>query len=222
MKKNLVNSDLCIVGEPTNLDIAIAEKGVLWIRIVVKGKSAHAGLPEKGKNAIERAYSIIKALSDMEYKTTHPLLGKPTINIGKISGGTKVNVVPDYCEIEVDRRIIPGEDVEEVKKEIIECLKDQEYSIEYFLHAKPFEIDKNNEFVLRLKEIVKNVTNKEPKIKGIFGFTDARFAYEKGVTPIIFGPGSAKQSHTVNECVEIEQVLNAAKIYSLFAIDFLR
>ncbi|MFQ6050894.1 MAG: M20 family metallopeptidase [Candidatus Hydrothermarchaeota archaeon] len=221
MKRNMVNADLCLVGEPTKLDIVTAEKGVLWIRIGVKGKSAHASLPEKGINAIERASSIIKALSEIEYKKSHPLLGKPTINVGKIRGGTKVNVVPDYCEIEIDRRIIPGEDIEEVKKEIIENLKGEECSIEYFLHAKPFEIEKDSEPVLRLKKIIKDITNKEPRIKGIFGFTDARFAYEKGITPIVFGPGSANQAHTANEYVEIEQVINAAKIYALFATDFL-
>ena len=115
-------ADLAVAGEPTSLKVVSAHKGNLWIRLSTIGKAAHGSTPQHGKNAISQMSPILKALT-IDYpkllsKKKHPLLGSPTISIGKIRGGTQPNVVPDSCEIDIDRRTIPGETEESVKKEM--------------------------------------------------------------------------------------------------------
>ena len=85
----------------------IAQKGALWLRISTFGKSAHASRPHLGVNAVEKMTKLMERLNSILLEKEHPLLGKPTLSIGTIQGGTKINIVPDRCEIEVDRRIFP-------------------------------------------------------------------------------------------------------------------
>ena len=106
-------ADLAIAGEPTNLKVVSAHKGNLWIKLSTQGKAAHGSTPQHGSNAINYMSPILEALTN-EYpkllsERKHPLLGAPTISVGKIRGGSQPNVVPDSCEIDIDRRTIPGE-----------------------------------------------------------------------------------------------------------------
>jgi acetylornithine deacetylase/succinyl-diaminopimelate desuccinylase-like protein len=98
-------------------------------------------------NAIEKMIKLMDRLNSLPLEKEHPLLGKPTLSIGTIQGGTKINVVPDRCEIEVDRRMLPGEKKEEVlgvMKEILDSLQSQDplfqYRIEEIDFAEPSEV----------------------------------------------------------------------------------
>ena len=108
-------ADMAIVGEPTRLQVVTAHKGSLWLDLETRGKAAHGATPQLGKNAIHEMARIVDLL-ETDYaaqlrKRKHPLLGAATVNVGKISGGTQPNIVPDFCKISVDRRTLPGEDV---------------------------------------------------------------------------------------------------------------
>jgi acetylornithine deacetylase/succinyl-diaminopimelate desuccinylase-like protein len=111
-------ADFFIIGEPTNLDIGIAHKGSLKFTIKTKGKNAHGSTPHLGLNAINMMGELIVAINNEivpEYdRMSDELLGKPTINIGTISGGRAFNIVPDNCFIEIDRRMLPTETVKDV------------------------------------------------------------------------------------------------------------
>jgi acetylornithine deacetylase/succinyl-diaminopimelate desuccinylase family protein len=227
-QKGRIRGDAAIVGEPTNLDLVIAQKGALWFRISTFGRSAHGSRPAQGINAIEKMMKLIDRLNSVPLLKEHPLLGKPTINIGKIQGGTKVNVVPDRCEIEVDRRLLPDEKKEEILREIKEVIESVQahdpilkYQIEEIDYAEPSEIHPDEEIVRIGLEAGQEVMGAKPRVRGFSGFTDARFYINQFHIPtLIFGPGGTDQSHTTDESVEVEALIKAAHINGLIIIKF--
>jgi succinyl-diaminopimelate desuccinylase len=228
-QKGIVKGDATIVGEPTNLDLVIAQKGALWLKISTFGKSAHGSRPHWGINAIEKMVKLIHQLNSIPLEKEHPLLGKPTLNIGKIQGGTKINMVPDRCEIEMDRRLLPNENKEEFIKEIkgvVESIRTQDASFQYRIeemdYAEPSEIDSKEEIVQIALDASKEVRGERPEIKGFSGFTDARFYINQFHIPtLILGPGGVDQSHTTDESVEVDALIQAAHIYALILIHYL-
>ena len=227
--KGRIQGDAALIGEPTDLRLVIAQKGALWFRISTLGKSAHGSRPHLGANAIEKMTKLITQLNSIHQETEHPLLGKPTLNIGMIRGGTKINVVPDRCEIEVDRRMLPSEKKEEVlgeMKGILDSLQSQDslfqYRMEQIDFAEPSEIDPDEEITRIGVEAIQEVIGEKPKIQGFSGFTDARFYINHFHIPtLIFGPGGMDQSHTTDESVEVDALVQGAHIYGLILLNFL-
>src|SRR5687768_497793 len=110
--KSNLKGDLAIIGEPTELKVVTAHKGDLWLKLVTKGRAAHGARPELGDNAVHQMARVIDLL-ETKYQTQlrrrrHSILGSPSINVGAVRGGTQPNIVPDRCEIDIDRRTIPG------------------------------------------------------------------------------------------------------------------
>ena len=228
-QRERIQGDAALVGEPTDLQPVIAQKGALWLRILTIGKSAHGSRPHLGVNAVEKMMKLIERFNLIPLNKEHPLLGKPTLNIGTIQGGTKVNVVPDGCEIEVDRRMLPGEKKEEVLreiKEILDSLQSQDplfqYRMEEIDFAEPSEVDPEGEIVKTGVRAIQNVMGKKPMLRGFSGFTDSRFYTNQYHIPtLIFGPGGVDQSHTTDESVEVDALVHAAHIYAMILMDFL-
>jgi acetylornithine deacetylase/succinyl-diaminopimelate desuccinylase len=227
-------ADMAIVGEATNLAIAPAMKGVMWIRFLIRGISAHGCEPEKGVNAILKAVEVINfmvnTLTPLYQKKVHPLCGCPTINIGTIKGGTQPNIVPNECAFTIDRRLIPGEDHEKVLKEMQEMLvklkeKDPELIVEMEHLPEtaspprlPMEVPTNHSLVLALQKACKQIIGRS-KIIGVSYFCDAGYFTNAGTPTVIFGPGDIALAHSDKESIEIEQVIDAAKIYLATALD---
>jgi acetylornithine deacetylase/succinyl-diaminopimelate desuccinylase family protein len=228
-QRERIQGDAALVGEPTDLQPVIAQKGALWLRILTLGKSAHGSRPHLGVNAIEKMTNLIKRLNSIPLEEEHPLLGKPTLSIGTIQGGTKINIVPDRCEIEVDRRMLPRETREEVLgeiKEILDSLQSQDpwfqYRLEEIDFAEPSEVDPDEEIVKIGVEAIQKATGRKPMVRGFSGFTDSRFYVNQCHIPtLIFGPGGVDQSHTTDESVEVDALVHAAHIYALILIDYL-
>ncbi len=224
-----IQGDAALVGEPTDLHPVIAHKGALWLRISTFGKSAHSAKPHWGVNAIEKMIKLMDRLNSLTLGGEHPLLGKPTLSIGTIQGGTKINVVPDRCEIEVDRRMLPGEKKEEVlgeMKEILDSLQSQDplfqYRMEEIDFAEPSEVDPEEEIVRVGVEAIQEVVGKKPPLRAFSGFTDSRFYINQCHIPtLVFGPGDTNQIHTTDESVEVEALVHAAHIYGLILINYL-
>ena len=224
-----IQGDAALVGEPTDLEPVIAQKGALWLRIHTIGKSAHGSKPHLGVNAVEKMMKLIERFNFIPLEKEHLLLGKPTLSIGTIHGGTKVNVVPEGCEIEVDRRMLPGEKKEEVLgeiKEILDSLQSQDpffqYRMEEIDFAEPSEVDPDEEIVKMGVEAIQNVMGRKPMLRGFSGFTDSRFYVNQCHIPtLIFGPGGVDQSHTMDESVEVDALIRAAHIYAMILMDYL-
>jgi len=168
--------------------VGIANLGVLQVDIRVKGKSVHSGLSHLGENAVEKANLVMEALLDLKSKVTrrqstidvHPSAGlgkmEPRLNINKIEGGLKVNIVPDQCLISVDRRLIPEENLEEVERELMDTLssvKGVEWEIAK-IHRIPTVSPCQDPIVDELAEIIKEVTGQSGKF-GEMGSGDLPF-----------------------------------------------
>ena len=224
--------DAGIVGEPTNLDILIAHKGCLRWRIITKGISVHSSEPEKGKNAICLMSEVIDALQKrlipLCRKKSHPLVGSPTLSVNIIQGGIQVNTIPDRCFIEIDRRIIPGENDQDVLKgvdEFLDELRKENPLLEVerenpFLTSPPMQINEDEEVVQALFKCAKDNKATEPKIRGGRFDSDAGKFVARGTPTPVFGPGDITQAHSENEWVEIKQVVQAAEIIAQTIITY--
>ncbi len=224
-----IRGDAALVGEPTDLQPVVAQKGALWLRITAFGKSAHGSRPHLGVNAVEKMMKLMERLYSIPLENEHPLLGKPTLGVGTIRGGTKINVVPDRCEIEVDRRMLPGEKKEEVLgqiKETLDSLHSQDPSFQYRMEeidfAEPSEIDPEEELVRIVVDAVQQATGRKPALRAFSGFTDSRFYINHCHIPtLIFGPGGMEQSHTTDESVEVDALVQAARVYGRILVNYL-
>ncbi len=222
---NGYRADMAVVAEPTMLQVCIAHKGVAHIEVITKGESAHASTPYKGSNAIYKMMKVISSFekfsSELEQRI-HPLVGSCTLNVCTIEGGTKVNIIPDFCRIEIDRRTIPGEPLKNVEQEINELVtrlrsEDPSLNIEYTLThmLEPAEIKANESLVKIALESVKKITGSDYGIGGFVATTDMHILVNQARIPtIILGPGSINEAHKIDEFVDTKQLVNAAKIYT--------
>ena len=206
-------ANLAIAGEPTNLKVVSAHKGNLWIRLSTTGKAAHGSTPQHGTNAITRMSPILEVLINDYRKLlsekNHHLLGSPTINIGAIRGGSQPNVVPDSCQIDIDRRTIPGETDESVEKEMKHLfrklkIKSPNFSATRSVPCPPLDTDPS----LPLVQSFLKASNRRTTI-GVPYFTDASPISMGGTPALVYGPGNIAQAHSKNEWVSLEEVEKA-------------
>jgi acetylornithine deacetylase/succinyl-diaminopimelate desuccinylase family protein len=220
-------ADWAIVSEPTNLQVAIGNRGLRWLEVTVKGRASHAGRPHVGANAIHAAARIINELERLEFKAHHPLfeIPHPNLSVTMIQSGTKVNIIPERCTFSIDRRLMPGEASESILQEIKEVLKKcapEGISSEVRVTHEgwdPYAIDPSSPLVKGLCQVIEEVVGQFPQIKGKAGCTDASHLYHKaGVPSVCFGPGFEDLAHKANERVALEKVVQAARVYALSAV----
>ena len=213
--------DSAIVAEPTMLDVVVAHKGVMRLRIRTSGIACHSSDPSQGLNAIYRMARVVRVLEDYAAELagigeSHPLVGGPTLSVGRIMGGASVNIVPDSCSIEVDRRLIPGETWESALSELKEFVTRRvDFDVEFeapWLTSQPLSDADNGPLSRSLLDHIKDVAGPRHAIGVPFG-THASRTCAVGVPSVVFGPGSIAQAHTKDEFIEIEQLQMAAEIY---------
>jgi len=225
--------DWGIVLEPTNLTVATAEKGLLWLDVEIRGKPAHASTPELGINSIEKAADFINCLRGYREKfglKQHPLLGGAVCSVTMIEGGIKENVIPGSCTVTLDRRLLPGETLDEAEAEIraiLTQMKQQDATFEGIISRRgegfsAAEIPVNSYIAQMVKEAVKKVTGKLLQPSGAAYGTDARnFINDAHIPAIIFGPGDPASAHTYDESIAISQVVDCSKILALTSLTLL-
>jgi len=221
--KKLVDAGAVLVGEPTELNVYTAEKGALWLKTTTYGKTAHGSMQEYGENAILNMIEFLSKIKDFNFGVKpHPLLGRPTLSIGKISGGVLINIVPDLCEALLDVRYLPEQDPKELFSSLKEIGKPK-VKMEIIGDPKPpVETDPNSPFAKTALEVVDKITGQKHQIGGAPYFTDAAvLANELKIPAVIIGPAKTWMTHQPNEYVEISNFLNAIKIYILFAMRYL-
>jgi acetylornithine deacetylase len=217
-------ADAAVIGEPTGLDVVVAHKGVARWRMVAVGRSAHSANPERGCNAIAKMATLVRALEDRLIpqigRRMHPLLGSPTLSVGRIEGGLQVNVVPDRCTIDLDRRLLPGETWNTVRTELEVLLaplrlEDPEFRVTVEAPYQNFgamETAADAPIVRLALEAVGRVDGQRP-VRGVAYGTDAAELSKAGIPCVVLGPGDIAEAHTSTEFVEIQQVVKAAAIY---------
>jgi acetylornithine deacetylase/succinyl-diaminopimelate desuccinylase family protein len=225
----LKKADMGLVLEPTTMRVEIAQKGAFWTRIRTYGRSSHGARPWLGVNAIDQMMKVIGELKKIEtllQERRHPLLHPPSINVGTIQGGTIVNMVPSQCTAEVDRRLLPGESIEEARAEMNHFIKTlaEEKGIrvtwEEIRYWPSMAIDEEEAVVRSLCKSYFEVFGREPEIAGKDACTDASWIDQGlGIPVAIFSPGDGMAALTANESVEIEPLIAAVKVVALFLGD---
>lgn len=219
--KNGPKVDCAIVAEPSSLGISANHKGQMLMTIKTKGLAAHSSMPSSGRNAVYHMATVLKALQgyaeDLSSRHPNPICGSPSFSVGVIRGGDNACSVPDFCEIDIDRRTIPGETSASVIAEItavLEAAKRTEPALDYklgppFLDLPPLDTSPESCVMQAIVFACETVIG-EAKIYGFPGSTDAP---NFGCPTIICGPGELAQCHSLNEYVSIDQIEDAVRIY---------
>lgn len=210
-----LKADLAIVGEATNLQVVTAHKGSLWLRLETRGRSAHGSRPELGKNAVVEMARVVELLegnyASLLRRRQHPLLGRATVNVGAIAGGSQPNIVPDHCYILVDRRTLPGESEASVRHELRALLR--KHRLQATLASnKPvpcLPLETNPKLPL-IRELMSFVGQERPA--GVVYFCDASVLSQGGIPSVVFGPGDIAQAHTADEWIALSQLERATDI----------
>jgi succinyl-diaminopimelate desuccinylase len=178
--------DFAITGEPTDLLIGIQAKGVLALRIEVRGKSAHGSTPWLGDNAVLKAVDVFRQIGSMPFaRESSEMFDRPSVSLGRIMGGDAMNKVPDRCVIDVDIRFLPGQDADALLGDI-EALPDS--SVQVVFRREPAMVDRDNPFVAALAESVADGLPAERISVGRDGASDIVSFLEAGTPGVEFGP----------------------------------
>jgi succinyl-diaminopimelate desuccinylase len=232
MENGHYSPDMVVVGEITNNNgIAIGEKGVVIFSLSTKGRTAHASTPWAGVSAIEKMVKILYRLQERlgeAFKTRDSgILPPASMNIGTIQGGVSFNVVADSCDVVIDRRTLPGETPESVMQEmqdIIDEVKREDPDVDATLQlmgsGNPFETSPD-EKICRIAKKTLDELGMNSDFVGYEQVSDGRFFADKGIPTILIGPGIARRAHTPDEHLELDQYIDAIKIYALLAMNAL-
>jgi acetylornithine deacetylase len=222
-----LKGDVAVVAEPTGLDIVHAHKGVVRWDVFTTGRSCHSSTPEQGVNALYRMGRLLTAIEQyaerLRASRADPLLGPPTLSVGRIEGGTSVNTVPDSCRIEVDRRLIPGEDPLAAPAHFVEYLRG-EAGIDFaftcaepWMSKTPLGPERSGELVRRLGEAIDSVRGGH-RVRAVPFGTDASTIARAGTPAVVFGPGDIARAHTCDEWVSLDEVEQASEILFRFLV----
>jgi acetylornithine deacetylase len=222
-----IKADFAVVAEPTLLNIVHAHKGIVRWNVLTGGRSCHSSTPEQGVNAIYRMGKLLVAIDryaqELCLSATDPLLGVPTLSIGRIEGGTSVNTVPDRCKIEVDRRLIGGEVPDEQPQRLTEFLRRQpgidfDFEMTTPWIREPALTPRNSEEIIRLLGAAIDSERGRHKVHAVPYGTDAATIAWSGIPAVIFGPGDIAQAHTRDEWVALDEVEQASNILYRLAL----
>jgi succinyl-diaminopimelate desuccinylase len=208
--------DFVVCGEPTDLHVGIQAKGVLDVRIEVEGRGAHGATPWLGVNAIERAMDIFDRLKLLPFaQESSRFYDRPSINLGRITGGDRINQVPERCVMDVDIRYLPEQPVERVREELMSLAVPGCRVTEMF-RRPPAKVDVHDPFLIRLREATQAHAEGEVQLVGRDGTNDGTYFLQRGIPSVEFGPiGSGH--HGPAEKVSIRSL----RTYRLALLDFL-
>lgn len=236
VENGYVKADSCLVCEPSSLKLVTAEGGMAWLTLTVKGRSVHSVLAPNGINAVEKMLNVVAALMPLKEEVEAQVgsRGKPTIfSINMFHGGIKVNQVPAECKVSIDVRIPPGVAISPVEViERIEAtlarLRQQDckldVSLAYREPVMPFEIPPDKPIIAQLARAVEDVTGKpaeEWAPKRVIQNDDSdlyQWWTKGGIPGVYFGPGAIELAHNADEYVEVDELIKAARIYTMVAL----
>ncbi|MDR2454950.1 MAG: M20/M25/M40 family metallo-hydrolase [Bifidobacteriaceae bacterium] len=227
----LANCVQAYVGEPTSLQIATALQGAAEFTARVRGRAAHTGMAELGRNAIWDMTHVLEALRGY----ARGLAGRgaelgfaadPSLNLGVIEGGSGVTLVPQLCRIAFDRQVLPGEDVEAVVEEIrrlfgATCAR---HGIEGDLVCdqffRPWRAEADSAAVGALRRAHRAALGAEAGETLFRGYCEVELLAGAGIPGAVYGPGDLLRAHRPDEFAPLAEVEAAARVYAELAWDF--
>lgn len=201
-----VRADAAIVTEPTELEVAVAHKGFVWLEIELGGVAAHGSRPQLGVDAIVKAGPVLTALGELDAALgarTHPLLGRGSVHASTISGGEELSSYPARCVIGLERRTLPGETAADVEAEVARLAGGAEQRT--LLVREPFEVAEDAEIVRLLREAAPDAA-----VAGASYWADAAFIAAAGIPTAMFGPGG-EGAHAASEWVSLADTETVAR-----------
>jgi succinyl-diaminopimelate desuccinylase len=196
-----MRADFVVCGEPTDMDVGAQAKGVLMLRAEVDGLAAHGSTPWLGRNAILAAVDLYRRVLDLPFaRTSTPVFARPSINLGRISGGDAINKVPDRCRLDIDIRYLPGQDPAEIRAQI--AALGAEVSV--LLQRPPADVPADHPMV---RALIDAASRHEPSTTSVGrdGASDAVAFLRVGVPAVEFGPRGAGH-HGPDEHVEVSSL----------------
>lgn len=218
-----------IVGEPTSLRPVVAHNGAMRFRITTRGVACHSSTPDKGLNAISMMSHVIRAIEDnyiAKLSASHPLTGKAVCSITLIQGGTQINIIPDTCSIDIDRRLVPGEPPEGVRPAIDEILEGLRKKLSGLPGVPDLKVE--NDAVLGFCPALSPQASASllPTVQRVLSdlnlptapasapyATDAGDLALSGIPALVIGPGDGSAAHTKDESVELAQIDLGVRFY---------
>jgi len=211
-----------VVGEPTANYPFVGHKGSLKFHARFSGVSAHGSMPHLGVNAIYKAARAVAHLEDFDFGAKkHPVMGNPSMNVGTVTGGSGVNMVPDKADIGVDIRTVPGMSHEALLKRLKKLLgKDAE--MEVFSNLPPVWTAPDDEWIARVFEICKQLLGEKPKARTAAYMTDAANLLKvyRGAPTVVLGPGQPEMAHQTDEWCSQERIRQSVAIYEAIIRDW--
>ncbi len=210
-----------VIGEPTRLDVGIGHKGALWVSVTAAGVPAHSSQPEQGRNAILEALEWLTPFGELEAALTggadDPLLGRPTVSLNILRGGTARNVVPAVCTAELDIRTVTGMQhaglVAELRRRCGES------AVEVVRDAASVAVTASEPFVARVRGAVERALGASPATRALPYVTDASVLGQAGTIAVFLGPGDERLAHTDDEHVSVPDLYRAVSCYAALLLD---
>ena len=218
-----LRADDAVILEPTRCLPVIAHKGACWYEVTLEGTAGHGSQPEKGVSTHAALAILLPELYRIHEEEAarhhHALLGQTTLNIGRIDGGKTFNVIPDHTRLELDRRVIPGEDPDAFTSRVSECLNALIQnghltggSIRRTAMTPPFATDADSPLVKALQSAI----HAPCKPEGTSWVSDASMFSQTCANTVVFGPGDIAQAHTVDEYISLGQLDRGVRIFERF------
>ena len=225
VENDAISARSAIIGLGTSNRICLGNKGRIDVEIIVRGKSAHSSMPEKGVNAVDGFRRVMERLDRLPLGAGHPGLGSATLTVTQVTSGPDIShTIPDACRAVLDRRLLPGEDPDSAFQDIQDALKEVAgWNIEVTRGAfmYPSEVAKDCALAAAAAGASRELIQREVELFYSPAALDAGFLNRNGVETIMFGPGDLRFAHTDQEAVSLQEVRNAAKIYAATALQVL-
>ena len=222
--------DAALIAEPTELDISIAHRGFVWVDIETVGIAAHGSRPHLGVDAIAKMGKVLVALDAhdraMRANPTHALLGSGSLHASLIRGGEEISMYPAHCQLQVERRTIPGETLESVEAETQDTLDEIAAADPDFkargqatFARSPYHIEPTHPLVQQLKRIAEARLGRAVSLIGSSWWMDSALFGEAGIPTVVLGPAGAG-AHAIEEWVDLASVERCRDIYIDLIADF--
>jgi acetylornithine deacetylase len=217
-----VRAEQAIITEPTRLAICPAHRGFAWFDVELRGRAAHGSRYDVGIDAIMHAGLLLAELDRLEQTRdagpTHPLLGRGSLHASKIDGGVGMSTYPELCNLAIERRTIPGEQVEKAMREITDaCARVKSDRPEFDARVTlstaqlPSDVPVDAPIVRRLVGALER-EGFPVRIEGLSAWTDAALLNEAGIPTVCFGPGDITLAHAAEEFVPVDDIERAKRV----------
>ena len=217
-----ISADAAIVAEPTDMKLAIAHRGFVWLELETRGRAAHGSRYDLGIDANALMGPALAGIGELDRRlaengNAHPLLGRASIHAALVEGGTEPSTYAARCVAKLERRTLPGETVALVEEQAREIAGPA--TVKSLFSREPLETPPDAAIVDVLLRSASEVLGEAPEMVGVPFWTDAAVFSAAGIPSVVFGPGGAG-AHEDAEWVDLVDVERTAAILLRVAEEF--